>query len=178
MPEPKTIAFVRHHTTALAFFSISVGLALVIGLVPQFRSLISSVDRLGYPGVLIGGALYSFALTSGTAVLIFTNLDPQYHPLVAGLIGGLGAAIYDTVILLFSRQQSERGWLAVAVERLRLRRPFPSWASLAIASLILASPLPDEFAAGLLGVIHSRPRQFFFLSWVANGLGIAALCWL
>lgn len=168
-------AFARHHKTPLLAFGIGVVLAVLFVAFPAFHSLLSKVDRLGYPGMVLAGIMYGSAVTSSIATVVFVNTPPHLNPIVVGLIAGLGAAAYDLVLFLITRKETEHGWLAAAFARMRERRHVPNWTTLVLGMLILASPLPDELAAGLFGINRSRAMPFFFLSFASNALGIVLL---
>lgn len=165
-------SFIQQHRSALLVFSVGVAVALLFAFVPPLHAFITGIDRLGYVGMFIAGLLYTSAMTSATATIIIAQAGPSLQPLLIGLVGGLGAMTFDTAIFLFSRNESAHGWLAHVLVRIRERRHVPNWAFLFLGGLIIASPLPDELAAGLLGITYRKLGPFLVLSFVANALGI------
>lgn len=168
-------SFITHHKKEIAAFSIGVILAVIFLAVPNLHRALGAVDRLDYPGMFLAGLMYGSGLTSSIATIIFIDSPPHLNLLVVGMLGGLGAAIYDLIIFLITRRESEHGWLAVVVARIRQRRYVPNWLTMTIGSLILISPLPDELAAGLFGLNNNRAKTFFVLSFVSNTVGVLLL---
>jgi hypothetical protein len=80
-------------------------------------------------------------------------------------------------VFQFTRREASRGWLAAVLERIQQKRRIPHWTTLTVGIVILASPLPDELAAGLFGIDRGRARTFFLLSFVSNALGVLVLSW-
>jgi hypothetical protein len=167
--------FMMHHRKELAVFGIGILVALIFLTIPALHDILRMVDRLGYPGMLLAGMMYGSGLTASMATVIFVDAPQNLNPFVIGLLGGLGAALYDLFIFLITRREAEHGWLASVITRLRQRRNVPNWVTLAAGTLILASPLPDELAAGLFGINHSKAQPFFLLSFASNALGVMLL---
>ncbi|MEK7636969.1 MAG: hypothetical protein AAB402_01075 [Patescibacteria group bacterium] len=167
--------FLRHHKTAVLAFTIGVVLAVLYLTLPALHDFLSQVNQLGYPGMLLAGVMYGSALTSSLATILFVDTPPHLNPIMIGLIGGFGAALYDLSVFLLTRREAEHGWLARVIARLRERRHVPNWLTALMGVVILASPLPDELAAGLFGINRSRSLPFFLLSFASNTLGIVLL---
>jgi hypothetical protein len=168
-------SFIMHHKREIAGFGIGVILAIVFLAVPALHDILRMADRLGYPGMLLAGIMYGSGLTAPIATVIFIDSPANLNPIVIGLLGGIGAACYDLAIFLLTRREAEHGWLATIIARIRARRYVPSWATMTIGTLILASPLPDELAAGLFGITNSKVAPFFLLSFASNTLGVLML---
>ena len=150
-------------------------MALFFWFVPSLHVVIDALSSLGYAGIFLCGILYGSAITSTTASLIFIQTDHSLHPILVGLIGGLGAALYDTTIFLIFREESGHGWLARWLNRLRERRHIPNWVSMVVGGFVIASPFPDELASGLMGITNSKTVPFLAVSFAANTLGIIFL---
>lgn len=168
--------FIAHHKTSLLAFTAGVGIALCFAFIPGLHRIIDRIDELGYLGIFIGGLLYGSALTASTATLIFVNAGPEFNPVLAGVIGGLAAALYDTVVFLVIRREAGHGWIAGAIARWRERHHVPDIFSFVVGGLIMASPFPDELASGLLGVTNGKIVPFLLTSFAANAIGIFILC--
>lgn len=168
-------SFIRHHKKEVAGFGLGLILAVFFFSVPSLHRALGTVDQLGYLGMFLAGLMYGSGLTASIAMIIFIDSPPGLNLIAVALLGGLGAAIYDLSVFLITRRESEHGWLANVIARLRERRYVPNWVTLTIGSLILISPLPDELAAGLFGVNHSKAIPFFFLSFASNTLGVLLL---
>lgn len=170
----KFVSFIQHHRKETLIFGFGVLLAILVAVMPRFDAVVrDGINRFGYFGILIAGALYSGSLTSATATLVLVQSSPTLNPVLVGLIGGVGAMLYDAVFFLIARREARRGWLAHSLERVNEHRRIPNWVSLMIGGAILASPFPDELAAGLLGVTTRRLAPFLCLSFACNAIGIA-----
>ncbi len=168
-------SFLHHHRGALIIFSIGVAMAVAFIVLPTLHRFLGVVDRLGYPGMLVAGLMYGSGLTASIATVIFVDSPQHLNPIVVGLLGGIGAAVYDLGIFLFTRREAEHGWLATFIGRMRQQRLVPNWVTTILGVLILASPLPDELAAGLFGFKRSKVWTFFLLSFASNALGVFLL---
>lgn len=168
-------SFFAHHKKEVAAFIVGIILAIFFFTVPELHHALGAVDRLGYLGMFIAGLMYGSGLTSSIAIIIFIDAPANLNLIVVGLLGGLGAAIYDLTIFLLTRREAEHGWLAVVIARIRERRHIPNWLTIITGTIILISPLPDELAAGLFGINHSKVRPFFLLSFTSNTLGVLLL---
>lgn len=166
--------FQQNRVVALVF-SVGILLALSFTFVPSLHQVIIGLQHFGYFGVFISGALYSSTLMSATATVVLVASSDTLHPLLVGVVGGLGAVLFDTIFFLIGRRESRQGPLARFVSRINARRHIPSWAVLVLGGLVLASPLPDELAAGLLGATNGKLIPFLTLSFACNAVGIMIL---
>jgi uncharacterized membrane protein YdjX (TVP38/TMEM64 family) len=116
--------------------------------------------------------MYGSGLTASLATILFLDTPASLHPFAVAIIGGFGSAMYDSLIFFITRRQARHGWLATRIHRLRARHHIPHWPVLLLGSVILISPLPDELAAGLLGMSEGKARNFFFYSFISNTFGI------
>ena len=137
-----------------------------------FQEFLAKIDGTGPISAFIAGILYAFAFTSSLATAIFTGFPESSNPYLLALIAGFGSAFYDLAIFSFIRRESHHGFL----EKLSVnisRRKFPSWLLTAIGLVVLASPLPDELASGLLSISKLDVKKFIAISFIANFLGIS-----
>lgn len=165
------------HLSKRALFSLFVfliGLTLTI-IALQFSSVnqfITKIVSTGAIGAFIGGILYAFAFTSSLATALFMNISGQLNPMLAAVIGGLGATVYDISVFSFFRHKTADGFLHSLHDALERRRRLPNWLSLIIGIAILGSPIPDELAAGFLGFMKLSVKRFIIISFLANTFGL------
>ncbi|MFA6511811.1 MAG: hypothetical protein WCV86_01625 [Patescibacteria group bacterium] len=164
-----------HHRTSLLLFGAGIVVAVLFLLIPGLHDTLLRIDRLGYLGMFIAGILYSSAFTSATATVLLTQDAVSLNPIFVGLIGALGAMSYDAAVFLSAREGSHHGRMFQLMEQIRLHFHIPSHVSLMVGGLILASPLPDELAAGFLGAMSGRIVPFLVLSFACNAIGIMLL---
>jgi hypothetical protein len=160
--------------TMLSMYVFLAGLALTITALqfPAIKQFVVRLGQLGLPGSFLSGILYAFSFTSSTATAIFAN-SHSTNALATALVAGLGSAVYDLTVFAVVRKQAHHGFFAALRERLeQRRRKIPGWLSWITGLIILASPLPDELAAGLLGFTKFSITGFILISFFANVLGI------
>ena len=159
----------------LVLFLAGVIIVVVLVKIPATRGIIDSVDGLGYFGALIAGLLYAEGLTAPTATLIFVQMPDSLNELGLAVFGGIGALVYDLVIFVLFRRASHTNFIETIKARLTTKHSLPRWLLLLIGGIILASPLPDEMAAGLLGLSTIKVQWFLAASFILNTLGILAI---
>lgn len=166
---------------------LSCVLAYILFQVGAFDILVTTLNGHGYVSVFLAGLLFSFGFTTPFAIAIFVELAPDVHPVLAALVGGLGAVIADMGMFEFARFSFHD-----EIVRLKRTRPFRwvhtlfhhpgisdtlrTYLLWSFAGLIIASPLPDEFGVSLLsGVDEIDDRRFAALCYIMNCLGIFAV---
>ena len=155
---------------------ISLAAALVI-LTPVYfnalKNLILSTGSYGYLGAAIAGFFFSYGITTPIAMVALAALGSSLNPIYVALIGGTCAAISDFIIYFFAARKlsaTER-----KIEKKYLSKKYSRvWHAAApiVAGLIIASPLPDELAAGILGALKFDKKRFLIFVWVAEVIGI------
>ncbi len=159
----------------LLLFITGVALLVVVMNIPATRGLIAGIDGLGYFGALIAGLLYAEGLTAPTATLIFVQMPDSLNEFGLAVFGGIGALVYDLEIFVLFRRASHTNFIETIKARLTGRHSLPRWLLLLAGAIILASPLPDEMAAGLLGLSTIKVQWFLAASFILNTLGILAI---
>lgn len=161
----------------IPFLLFLAGLILAVAFVsiPATRSLISGIEGLGYFGALIAGLLYAEGLTAPTATYIFSGMPDSLNALGLAVFGGIGALVYDLAIFTLFRRASHTNFIETIKARLTARHSLPRWLLMLAGAIILASPLPDEMAAGLLGLSSVKLTWFLAASFILNTLGILAI---
>lgn len=156
---------------AIIVFSAGVLAAIILVRFVSTDTLSALARQGGIIGILVVGAMYSMSITSPTATVVLANLHGQFHPLAIAAIGALGSLAYDELIFTIARKETKTRTgerLHRALERL----PIPSWLWFTIGGLIIASPLPDELASGMLGMLTASRKRFAAFSFAMNFLGI------
>ncbi len=163
------------NTRALVSISIfTAGLVVTIIAVqfPAIREYIGRIDQSGLMGAFFAGILYALAFTSSMATVIFLNMPASISSLLVALIGGLGAAVYDVTVFVILRTQSRLGLIEALRTHLSNNKKLPNWLLTLTGLAILASPLPDELASGLLSFTKISAKKFIIISFLANVVGI------
>lgn len=157
---------------SILIFLLGLILAIVYLRAPISREFIIDIGRSGLFGAMLVGALYSFAFTSSIATVIFSTAPYNVHPLIVAFFGGLGAAMYDLIIFTFVRAKTDGSFFEALKIKMHKRQKFASVFLSFVGVVILASPLPDELAAGILGFSKLSVKNFVFISFLANVTGI------
>ena len=162
----------------LILLILSVILAIMILKSEFIKSFILSLGRLEYMGVFISGLFFSYGFTAAPSVAMLYLLSRDLNPFFTALIGASGAMISDYLIFRFVKYN-----LITEIKSLEdrfkfhphLKKPYVKFLKKIaplIAGLIIASPLPDELAASILGAIKFNDIQFILLSIFSNFIGI------
>ena len=150
--------------------------ALVILSPIYFRALesfILSFGEYGYLGVAVVGFFFAYGITTPIAMVGLAAFGSVLDPLFVALVGGTAAAVSDFIIYFFARRKlsaTER-----KIEKKFLNKKYSRvWHAFApiVAGFIIASPLPDELAAGILGALKFNKKRFLIFVWVAEVIGI------
>lgn len=145
--------------------------AVLAFALPPTRAVLANLQAAGYLGALIAGFFYALSLTAPLATGIFAGLL-GVQPVLAAVIGGLGALLYDLGIFLFVRREVQTPLFERLKARFSGRPRLPRWVTIVVGALIIASPLPDELGVGLWGLTAMRARVFLPLSFGLNTLGL------
>lgn len=163
------------NTTFLVFSLI---LLLLFASSPTVKILIEKIGSTGYFGIFSTGLFFVSTFTVAPASVVLYLLSNQFNPLAIALIAGIGAAIGDLLILKFLKDRIFEELSPIFTKMVGYRimqlfkTPYFAWLSPVIGILIIASPFPDEIGIGLLGLTKLKSWQFFFISFVANAVGI------
>lgn len=160
---------------AIIFFFLGIFAALLFVQIPESKALFEGLENDGYLGVLLTGVLYAFSITAASASVIFVNMTESLNPLIAALVGGTGSMAYDALVFLLSRKAGQNRIQLFFQHHSPFQKHLPVWVTLVVGGAILASPLPDELAAGFLGVTHFSTGRFLLFSYLMNALGIFLL---
>lgn len=164
-------------------FSVSIVLGMALVEAPEFRSFVDSNLQIGVLSAFFAGIFFTSAVTSPIGIAMFLLLGQNHHPLLMAFIGAFGSAVGDSLILRFIGVKildDIHVFTQPLKKRVKLLHAFnhhlPTLPAVILASLIIASPLPDELGITLLAAIKMKPVTFIIFSYVINFLGILAIC--
>ncbi|MBI1972053.1 MAG: hypothetical protein HYS53_02010 [Candidatus Aenigmarchaeota archaeon] len=180
----------KHKNLVLIF--LSTALAVYVLTTPEIAGLIEHSGNLGYFGAFIAGLFFSSLFTTPLATVTLALLGKTMDPFLLASIGASGAMIADFVIFRIVRKSvddlsQEIIELKIFIERHnpvhfnpknRVLHELKIHIAPILAGFIIASPLPDEIAIGMLGAAHYDQRKILAFSFVANFLGILALAYI
>ena len=165
----------------LTLLFLGILFSLILSKFETLNSILLSLGNFGYIGAFVAGMLFVSTFTVATGVLILFILAKTLSPLEIGIIAGLGAVLGDFTIFRFVRndllEEITPLYNRIGGKKITkfLSRRYLRWSLPIIGALIIASPLPDEIAIGLMGISRIKTYQFLFLSYVLNSIGIFML---
>lgn len=155
----------------LVLFIFGIVFVVFVLIVPGLRTIVFGIAESGPLGSFVTGMLYAIGFTAPLATAMVVDAAQVTPPWVLALIGGLGAMMYDLLILAFVRRTTKQPLFEKVRERFLGRRSI-TWTLTGIGAIVIASPLPDELGSGLLGLSNLPQKYFIPLAFVLNGLGI------
>lgn len=169
-------------------FLLSIVFAIVLELTGIIDGLVSLLGGYGYIGAFVNGLLFSSTFTAAPATVLFFEFGQHLHPLTVGLLGGAGAMVGDLLMYRFIKERLLEEFRAIGaylipihrrelMERITRHSMF-LWAAPFLASLLIASPLPDELGVSLFSLINFKPKYLFLITFFLNTIGILFLVYL
>ena len=173
-------------------YSISFLLSIVCAVVLQstgvMENFVGLLDTYGYIGAFVNGLFISTTLTAAPATVLFFDFGKNLNPLLVGLLGGTGAMVGDLLMYRFIKESLMEEFRAIGVylipihrrelmERITKHTMF-LWAAPFLASLLIASPLPDELGVSLFNFINFKPKYLSVVTFLLNTIGILCLVYL
>ncbi|MFH1105589.1 MAG: hypothetical protein V1731_00035 [Candidatus Aenigmatarchaeota archaeon] len=175
---------IRYRNLIVLFATTAIAVKLLIS--PEVAAFIDSLGPLGYAGVLVAGAFFTYMFTTPIATAALFMLSGNLDPLLVGLIGGAGAMVSDLIILklvrrsisLFDGDIRRMRKFANDHNPVRMNKKNHLWGrvkkylTFVLAGFIIASPLPDEIGVAMLGASNIKTWKFMAFSFAFNSLGI------
>jgi len=151
----------------------------------SYPSLNEALLGLGYLGSFIAGLLYAYAFTAAPATFILLMLGAEQSLLWAGLIAGLGALCSDLIIFHFIRQGFSDETQRLSEEKMvqRVNKAVPDsvrrYLYVALASVLIASPLPTELGVTLMAsATNISSKRFAVIAYFLHTGGIFIILYL
>ena len=147
----------------------------ISGTIERF---VLSMGEYGYLGALIGGFFYSYGITSPLAVVLFAAFSKDLNITVAAVLGGFAAMVSDYIIFKNIEETLKKPIKLTSHYKIKIPKIKSKLfyvISPLIAAFIIASPLPDELAAVMLGMEKLDDKAFVLLSFSFNSLGLLVI---
>jgi len=146
------------------------------------------LQALGYFGVFLAGAFYSYEITAAPATVVLLFLAKGQNIAYAAIIGGFGALLSDLVIFYFIRTtmleelrklcRTEVACFIEKEEALIFGR-FKKYVLYIFAAFLVASPLPTEIGVSIFATAKSlTPKRFIALAYLLHTGGIFTILWI
>ncbi|MBI2990098.1 MAG: hypothetical protein HYY51_02840 [Candidatus Magasanikbacteria bacterium] len=166
-------------------FILSVCLAFILFLTGVFDLLADSLNGAGYPSAIVAGFLFPITFTAAAGGLYLMELGTRLNPIITALLGGFGAMIADLLMFRFINGTILQELKLIAamlipkhrrqrMERFTKKRVFLIGVPF-LASLLIASPLPDEIGIALFGLVNFKPKYLSLITYLLNTAGIFVL---
>lgn len=126
----------------------------------------------------IAGMFYTSFLTSPISVAMLLVIAVEGNPLLIALVGGLGAAVGDLLIIRLFRDNYKKEVDGFSRElQLQkvdnfLRKYQVEFLIPLLGAIIIASPFPDEIGLLMLGISKLEYKQIALVSFILNSAGI------
>ncbi len=147
---------------------------------------------LSYFGTFIAGFFFSYSFTAGPAAALLLLFGHEQSLLFAGLAGACGAMAGDLVIFKFTRFSFKKDSEEISktktfkfldkVARFFYKESptaFKKYVLVLFASLIIASPLPNEVGVAVMSTsVNITTKQFVAISLVLNAIGVYLLLFI
>lgn len=163
----------NHYKTALLVFVFL--LTIILYITGYLEYFLERLGNFGYLGGFISGFLYTFGVSTPFAVAAFFILAEDMNMWMLVILGSVGGLFSEYIIYLLARREA-RKTIKICKERKiklpKINSKFLRKISPLIAGIIIATPIPDEFAAVLFGVEKYRLRDFLLLTFVSKFVGI------
>lgn len=173
-------------------YSLSFILAIIIALIlfvsNIFETLVMSLGMYGYLSAFIAGLFFSYTFTSPSAAIYLVRLGEHLNPWPLAIIAGIGAMMSDLLMYRyvqegFLEEIKTIGRLFVPIHRREQMENFTKkrvflWSVPFLASILIASPFPDELGITLFGLINFKPKYLSIITFLLNTSGILILVFI
>ena len=134
---------------------------------------IEALGSYGIIGVFISGLFFGYAFTVIPATTAIIYLSSSINPLLVSFVGALGTMIGDLILFKYIKNALPDEIEHISQKRIRkIKKSKFKWLIPGIASLIIASPFPDELGITLLGAIKFKTSTFMLISFILNFIGL------
>jgi uncharacterized membrane protein YdjX (TVP38/TMEM64 family) len=141
----------------------------------SLESFLRGLGSYGYLGVLFSGFLFTYGITTPFAIASFFILAESMNIWTITILGSLGGLLSEYIIYDFVRKKANKNIKVYRNKKIRLpeiKSKLLKKLSPLIAGFIIATPIPDEFAAVLFGIEKYRLRDFLILTFISKFIGI------
>ncbi|MEM4260022.1 MAG: hypothetical protein QXG00_02195 [Candidatus Woesearchaeota archaeon] len=158
---------------------MTVILAYLIFAHSDLTSFRDFLEKTGYIGTFFAGMSFTYGFTAAPATAVLLILAKTQNIVIAGFLAGIGALVADLIIFNFIKysfiDEIERLSQEKLVKRIDSLLPFftRKYFIMIIASIIIASPLPDEIGVVMLAASRKiSTKMFSLISFILNTSGI------
>jgi uncharacterized membrane protein YdjX (TVP38/TMEM64 family) len=182
--ERKAIVY-RHIERDLFFITLSVLCAILLLRLGVIQDIITASSELKIIGSFFAGFFFTSIFTIAPAAIALSELAKHSDPIFVAFVGAVGSMIGDLVLYLYIKDffaDDIRDLVHTFKNERKITHFFKKglfrWLSPLLGALIIASPLPDEFALALFGVSRISMRVFIPIAFVMSFGGILFITFL
>ena len=162
----------NHYKTLLIVF-IAI-LTLELYLSGYLQIFLESMGKYGYLGGFVAGFLYTFGITTPFAVAATFILAEILNIWILTFLSSLGGVLSELIIYVFAREESGKSIKISKNRKIKIpeiKSKLLIKLSPLIAGIIIATPIPDEFASILFGIEKYKLRNFLIFTFVCKFIG-------
>lgn len=159
------------------FFIFSLSTAWWIVEAGFVHKVIDTLLPFRFVAEFVAGMLYTSFLTSPIALAMLIGLAQDNNPIMIAVVGGLGGAFVDFLIVRVLRDNSKD--INAVSKELQFQKVAKFLKSYhlefiipILGALIIASPFPDEIGLLMLGASKLKYRELLVLTFVLDTAGI------
>lgn len=163
----------------LTFTALGLLITLILSRLEFFHSFLLNLGNFGYLSAFIAGVLFVSSFTVMTGAVTLLILAESLHPIVIGIIAGIGAVVGDLTIFRLVKDDLSQEIKGIYDHidgdhhfTKLLHSKYFSWTLPVVGAIIIASPLPDEIGVSLMGISNMNIYKFIPLSFLLNAIGI------
>lgn len=145
---------------------------------------VESLERLGYVGIILVGMFFVSTFTVTPAGTMLVLMTEDFNILLISILAGFGGMLGDYFIFRFVKDglvgELKMIFINVSGDGFKkigeiMHTGYFAWLGPVIGALIIASPLPDEFGIGLLGIYKLDDKKFAIVTFILDTIGIFIL---
>lgn len=169
-------------------FFCAIAIAIALFTTGAFEILVTSLGSYGYISAFIAGLFFSYSFTSPSAALYLVRLGETLNPWILAIVAGIGAMSTDILMYKYMKdgllqEIKSIGKLLLPISRMQKMEEFTKkrvflWSVPFLASILIASPLPDELGVALFSFINFKPKYLSIITFLLNTTGILILVFI
>lgn len=169
-------------------FLLAILLAILLFVSNVFETIVMSLGTYGYLSAFIAGLFFSYTFTSPSAAFYLVRLGEHLNPWPLAIIAGIGAMMSDLLMYRYVKEGlleeiKTIGKLFIPIHRREQMENFTKkrvflWSVPFLASILIASPFPDELGVTLFGLINFKPKYLSIITFLLNTSGILVLVFI
>jgi len=170
--EIKLLKYEWNHYKTFLIVLITI-LTLELYVMGYLQIFFDNLGSYGYLGGFVAGFFYTFGITTPFSFAALFILAKDLNIWILTLLGALGGVFSEYIIYDFSKNESKK-MIKIGNKKIKLEIKSKTLKRLSplIAGIIIATPIPDEFASILFGIEKYRLGDFLIFTFVCKFIGV------